>query len=291
MADRYVSEGLDISNLDETSQAEIDANLAGTLRRRAPLYNVQTVSLMLDYAPDVAKLHRWMADQYGRPHAHQIATLSTQNVHSYIMLGWETGIMNEFHTLRRCGMNKEQFMELVMFTQLTAGMRGLGHVYRAIGDVLPITAPPEAELEWPEGWAVDADAFKCGLTLNDRSMSKSDRDAITGWYEETIGFVPKSIQFGLKYHPEFVKVHRAKWERCIKTLPKQVAPYMMLRHHMITGSKEGLREAAIWGKAWGISPEWIVKGITNSAFYFAGFEGLYTAAEAVDDLLEAWSAP
>ena len=98
-----------------------------------------------------------------------------------------------------------------------------------------------------------------------------------------------SIHFGLKHNPQFVKVNRAKWEVAIKTLPKQVAPYLMLRHHTITGSRDGLREAALLGKAWGMTPHWIVQGITGTAMYFTGFDGLYTAYEAVDDLLEAWS--
>ena len=80
-------------------------------------------------------------------------------------------------------------------------------------------------------------------------------------------------------------MNRAKWETAIKTLPKQVAPYMMLRHHMITGSNEGLREAALLGKAWGMSPQSIIRGITSSAFYFTGFDGLYTAHAALEDIL------
>jgi hypothetical protein len=116
-------------------------------------------------------------------------------------------------------------------------------------------------------------------------MTPNDVQRLTTWYEQTIGFVPDSIVFGLKRHPQFVKVHRAKWETAIRTLPKQVVPYTMLRHHMITGNRQGLREAALLAKSWGITSEWIVKGITNSAFYFTGFDGLYAAQDAVDDLL------
>ena len=51
--------------------------------------------------------------------------------------GWETGIRNQFRVLRRLGFTRAQMMEVVMFGRLVAGMRGLGHVYHAIGDVLP----------------------------------------------------------------------------------------------------------------------------------------------------------
>jgi hypothetical protein len=168
-------------------------------------------------------------------------------------------------------------------------MRGLGHVYRAVGDMLQVFAePPGPPAHFPDGWAADPAAFKCGLDFSTRQVTEQDRQNLTEWYERTVGYVPNSIVFGLKHNPQFVKVNRAKWEVAIKTLPKQVAPYLMLRHHTITGSRDGLREAALLGKAWGMTPHWIVQGITGTAMYFTGFEGLYTAYEAVDDLLEEW---
>jgi hypothetical protein len=108
---------------------------------------------------------------------------------------------------------------------------------------------------------------------------------LTAWYEKTIGYVPDSVLFAIKIHPEFAKVNRAKWEVAIKTLPKQFAPHLMLRHNMIVGSKEGLREAALLARAWGITPQLISRSISATAFFFTGFEGLYVAQEALDDLI------
>ena len=211
-------------------------------------------SLMADCAARRRKLHRWGSDFFGRPLHSNIILMSVQNIHSYMYLGWETGLVNEFNTLRRNGMSKEQLMELVMFSQLYAGMRGLGHVYRAVGDFLPAYAPPDEPLApYPDGWAPDPDAFRSGLDLSTREMTPADLENLTGWYERTIGYVPKSIAFGLKYHPEFVKVNRAKWEVAIRTLPKQFAPHLMIRHNMITQSVEGLRESVLLGKAWGMT--------------------------------------
>jgi hypothetical protein len=280
-----VSEGLDLSNLNEISRDEVNANLINVWNWRGPLYELYANSLMLDFAPDFAKLHRWGSDLFGRPSRVNIITLSIQNIHSYMLYGWETGILNEFMTLRRNGMKLEQLMELVMFSQLYAGMRGLGHVYRAVGDMLPVFAEPTVALEFPEGWAADPEAFKCGLDFSTRAMTPPDLKHLTEWYERTIGYVPDSIKFGLKRNPQFVKVNRAKWEVALKTLPKQVAPYVMLRHNTITGSREGLREAALLARAWGVTSEWIVQGITSTSMYFTGFEGLYAAYAAVDDLL------
>jgi hypothetical protein len=215
-------------------------------------------------------------------------TFSIQNLHTYIHLGWETGIRNEFRALQLFGLTREQTMEIVMYAQLTAGMRGLQHVYNAVAQVLPHMQDPEEPAEFPEGWAADPDAFHCGLNLETRECTDEDRDALTGWYERTIGYVPGSVEWALKNHPDFAKQQRAKWEACFRTLPKQAAPYIMLRQHTITGFEEGLREAVLLGKAWGMTKHWIVQGITGTAYYYTGFEGLYAVKASVDDILDAW---
>ena len=53
------SQGLNLSNLEQTTQEEIDAHLTTRWKGRGPLYDMYATSLMLDYAPDFAKLHRW----------------------------------------------------------------------------------------------------------------------------------------------------------------------------------------------------------------------------------------
>jgi hypothetical protein len=283
------SEGLHLGDLEHTSVEEVNAHLAKVWSWRGPLYEMYANSLMLDYAPDFAKLHRWQSDFFGRPNMTNVILLSSCNIHSYMMLGWETGILNEFITLRRNGMPKEQLMELVMFSQLYAGMRGLGHVFRAVGETLPAYGPPPVPLPpFPDGWDVDPASFRSGLDLSTRELTATDLANLSGWYERTIGFVPESIQFGLKYHPQFVKVNRAKWEVAIKTLPKQIVPYILLRHHTVTGSKEGLREAALLGRAWGMSRDQVVQAITSTTVYFTGMEGLYNAMAVVDPVLEDW---
>jgi hypothetical protein len=283
------SEGLDLDNIFETSEEEIEANLMHYWSWRGSTYEFAVKSMMLDANPAFSKLHRWGADFYGRPHHENIITLAIHNLHTYVMEGWETGILNEFVTLRRNGLAKEKTMELVMFAQIWAGIRGMGHVVRAVGDTYPALGGPREPLApWPEGWDVDPDAFRSGLDLSVRTMTDADRTNLEEWYERTIGYLPESIRFGLKYHPDFVKVNRAKWEVVIKTLPKQVAPWQLIRHHMTAGSVDGLREAVSLGRAWGISRDLTIRGITNSSYYTAGFEGLYTAQKAVEDILDNW---
>ena len=111
-------EGLDLTNLNDMTEDEANANLAKVWSWRGNLYEMYANSLMVDYAPALAKLHRWGSDFFGRPKKENVILLSSQNIHSYMMLGWETGIHNEFATLLRNGMPVNQTMELVMFSQL-----------------------------------------------------------------------------------------------------------------------------------------------------------------------------
>jgi hypothetical protein len=284
------SEGLELSRMDQIIPEEISAHLMRVYSWRGGTYEFGANALMLDYAPEFAKLHRWGADMMGRPDPVNIQLLGMQNMASYVMLGWETGIVNQVISLRRNGMRKEQIMELIMLAQLYAGMRGLGHTFRAIGAFLPAIGDPPAgkTTTFPTGWAPDPYAIRCGLDLTTLEVTDADRAAISGWYERTIGYLPTSIKTCLRYDPAFVKMHRAKWEAAIRTLPKQVIPYLQLRLNMMTGNVQGLREAALLARAWGISRTHAVQGVAASVMYFTSFEGLYTMRDAMADILEDW---
>jgi len=62
----------------------------------------------------------------------------------------------------------------------------------------------------------------------------------------------------------------------------------MLRDSTMAGDRDALREAALLGKAWGLTQDWIVRGITQTAHYFTGLRGLYAAYDAVDEVLRDW---
>jgi len=158
-------------------------------------------------------------------------------------------------------------------------------VYNAVGKYLPDWRDGPGEVPLPAGWAADPEAFKAGLDLSSRSLTDADRSNILVWYERTIGYVPNSVQFAMTYHPEFYKWHRARWEVIFQKLPKQTAPYVMIRQHLLTNNRDALREAVALGKAWGITREWMALGFATTAYY-TGFEALHTAYDAVHDILQ-----
>jgi hypothetical protein len=288
-----VMRGLDIDNLETLTKEEVDAHLVNTWAPRGVLYDMYASSLMLDYGdPAFIKMHTrayTVTESFlDMPARAKAATRASLTLSSYVKLGYETGIRNQVNVLRQFGIPKEQSMEIVLFTQLYAGMRGLGHTYHAVGDFLPAFSPPSVPQELPPGWEVDPAAFKAGLDYSVREMTGNDAEKLTGWYEQNVGYLPESIRFGLKRHPVFVKANRGKWEEAIRTLPKQFAPWIMIRQNMMSADVDGLRESVLLGKNWGITREMTISGISSAVMYFTGFEGYYTAFKAVDDILENW---
>jgi alkylhydroperoxidase/carboxymuconolactone decarboxylase family protein YurZ len=281
----------------EALQEFVDARRAHGLnvdRGWGLMYQSTADSIMLDHRPDYARSFyeglrafrtRLEQTQTENDNAVQLTITSFQHLPMYILYGWETGIYNEFRHLQSRGLSKAQLMELVMFAQLQAGMRGLQHVSNAVGRYLPDWSDGPGQVPLPAGWAADPEAFRAGLDLSVRGLNAADRAAITAWYERTIGSVPNSVMFAMAHHPEFYKWHRARWEIIFQKLPKQTAPYVMIRQHMLTGNHAALREAVQLGKAWGITREWLVHGFIVTAYY-TGFEALSRAYAVVEDLLD-----
>jgi hypothetical protein len=261
------------------------------------MYQSTADSILLDHRPDYARYFyealrtfRTRLELTGTEMNNpvQLTITSFQHLPMYILYGWETGIYNEFRHLQSRGLTKAMLMELVMFAQLQAGMRGLQLVYNAVGKYLPDWRDGPGEVPLPQGWAADPEAFKAGLDLSTRPLTDADRSNVTAWYERTIGHLPNSVKFAMTYHPEFYKWHRARWEVIFQKLPKQTAPYVMIRQHMLTNNRDALREAVLLGKAWGITREWMALGFATTAVY-TGFEALYTAYDAVHDILQTMS--
>src|SRR5712692_4004323 len=279
------------AQLDAYFQTRVEADVRRG-RWRGHFYQLTADLIMLEHRPDYAKAlydaipsfrNRLRETGEEESDAVELIAESLQHLPMYILYGWETGIYNEFRHLRFRGLSKAQLMELVMFAQLQAGMRGLQLVYNSVSRLLVDLPDVAAPAPFPKGWAPDPDAFKAGLDLSTRELTAADQSAIAQWYERTVGYLPKSVSFAMTYHPEFYKWHRARWEVIFQTLPKQTAPYVMLRQHMLTGNTDALREAVLLGKAWGITREWTVHGFVATAYY-TGFEALYHAYDAVGDI-------
>jgi hypothetical protein len=263
---------MDINRLNATTKEEIDAEIIRVMDNRGAMYDVTSELIMLDNRPDFFKLHRRGSRSLSTlPEGQRLkgATLldSIGHLYVYIHLAWEIGILNTLTSCRRQNISKAQLMEVFMSGQLTGGPRGAECIYRSVWMVLQDYQDAPEPAEFPDGWAPDAAAFQCGLDLSTDELTESDWRALSAWYEGNIGYVPDAVSFAREQQPYFLKAWRAKWEGAFATgaLPKQLWPYFQIRFCTINGWEDGLREAALLGKAWGMTREYIIHGVTSAA--------------------------
>jgi hypothetical protein len=285
--------GINLDNIEETSLDEINTYLNTLRMARGPLdpgpqYEIQANAFWFHTRPDFAKLQMRITTGWGMLGLKRIITASSiANMHTYINQAWPTGIENCMRGCQVVGVTKDQLLEAIMHAQLSAGMRALGVLYQAIGIVMNEYQNRPEPADWPEGWAPDMDAFYCGLDKTTRDLTPADKKAIEDWYEKTLGEVPLRIQFLAKHDPHTLKGYRARWEGVFRgALPKQMFPYLSIRHNTVMGDKGGLREAVLLARAWGMTKPYIVNTIIQGAYYFNGLERLDKVEEFVGDLLD-----
>jgi hypothetical protein len=194
---------------DDWFQTRIQADVRRG-RHRGHFYQLTADLVMLEHRVDYAKamydtipaFRNRLRETGDDPTDNaEIIAESLQHLPMYVLYGWEAGIYNELRHLRYRGLRKEELLELVLFAQLQAGMRGLQLVYNGASRLLVDLPDPGETASFPPGWAADPEAFKAGLDLSVRALTDGDRRAIEGWYEGTIGYVPKSVNLRLSSIP------------------------------------------------------------------------------------------
>ena len=283
-----IDDGLVMDNLEETTQDEIDAHLTRRWRNRGPLYAMSSISIMLDHRPDFAKLHRRGAAMFGRPSPTDELVGGLGNLHTYIHLGFEPGILNEVRNRQRQGVSRAQFLDLFMMAQLSAGIRGLQHIYNAVGILLSDFQDRPATPPFPEGWAPDSDAFKAGLDLSTpeltgrprRHRSVVCRDDRRGTpLSHLRRQAPPRLLEGLpcEMGSRFPR-RTAEANDALSHVAPQYEQRPQGRHPRVGAS----------GQSVGLSKMWVIKAVTQSGYYFTGLEALSVADEALAPILENW---
>lgn len=291
------SQGLDLADVEETTPEEIKDFLAANLEKRHGrlAYPVSAYSFLLNNRPDMLKYHmRQMQFLHAVPANGELSMSITcmTMLHWYACNRVVEGVAHEVRGSLDHGATKAAVNEILALAFMHSGPSGFGAVYEGAADYMVTYQDPAAEklAVWPEGWAPDPEAFRTGLDFSMPDMPDAERDLLFGWYEETVGYVPRSIRMLAKYNPRFIKAHRAKFEGALKTgaLPKQLVPYILIHYNMNRGWGEGIREATLLGKAWGMTRDQVIHALTLGTGYMAGLDGLTIADEAVGDLLESW---
>lgn len=291
----FYSDGMDLSDPDHMPPEEQSAFLASKIasRRGNLMYPVPAYSFLLANRPDMLKYHfRQMKFLYEVPQDEPLGRIGTvlTMLHWYACNRVVEGVAHEVRSSRDSGATKTQINEIFALAFMHSGPSGFREVYHQAFDYMDNFPPPTEIIAWPKGWAPDPEAFRSGLDFDNPDFGPGELDKLYGWYESTIGQVPRSLPFFIKQNPRFMKAHRAKFEAALSTggLPKQMVPFILLHYNMNRGFRDGIREATLLGKAWGMRKDHISAAITLGMGYMGGIDALYIVEEAIGDIFEAW---
>ena len=255
------------------------------------MYPLSAYTWMLENRPDVLKHHyRNTGALFTGPNDSLGATVVLALLHHYTVLRFEEGIIHEVRSAQAMGATKAQINELLALTFIHGGCCAFRGVYEQTMEYMSQYREPTTPIAWPVGWAPDVDAFASGLDFSVREMLDGEREKLFGWYETTIGFVPRSATFLSKYNPIYLKANRGKFENAMSTgaLPKQIVPYIYIYYNVHRGFRDGIREAVLLGKAWGMTRDQVVNAIVLGVAFMGGMDSAYIVDEAVGDILESW---
>src|SRR5215469_15722025 len=156
--------GLDLTSVERTSTGEQRA--FQDYYRKVIGRPHRGLDFWLGTRPDVLKRYRLFAEMQSRPgglqtdwrfHAFSFYTF-------YAMTGYAVGLRYLTFMNQVQGLTKAQILEGLGIVFLHGGPRGMETIAEALSDFEWTT--PEKAADFPDGWAVDPDAFRSGLDFS-----------------------------------------------------------------------------------------------------------------------------
>jgi hypothetical protein len=276
-------DGLDVTNPDVTTPEEIAAYRAEYTGSNKGL--IESFEFWLEFRPDVLKRHKARTRHFSSvevPTSHLVQILTA--IHQYTIMGFREGIAYEIRLAQNLGATRADILDTLSVAFIHSGHRGM-YAAAAYADYLRDYAdPPEAE-RFPAGWAHDPRAFHSGMDHSSREATDEDMERLRAWYLDTVGEIPRHVEFLARHRPGLLKAYRDRYEHAIRdSLPKQMLPYLLLNYSVVRGFREGIRENVLLGRAMGMRREQLLDAICFAVLH-AGVNALDVADEAAGDLL------
>jgi hypothetical protein len=271
--------GLNLLDLNVTTNEEVDTFRRFCVERFG--YPLPAFELWLENRPDVLKTFRVQSLQsVGAPWT------ALTMLHQYTIMGFEEGVLYEARICQDFGITKKEVLECLAVAFLHAGPRGMRFASTALEEFLRAYEDREYRTAFASNWAPDPEAFRAGLDYSTVEFLPRDREQLFAWYQQTLGELPASVSFLARHRPSVLKAYRHRWETAITDLPKQMMPTLMLQYNVSRGFRDGVREAAMLGRAWGMTNAQLIDAIVWGFDYHGGLDSMYIASDAISDLLD-----
>jgi hypothetical protein len=281
-------DGLDVTRPEEMTAKEIEDYRAQYTSSNKGL--LDSFEFWLEFRPDVLKRHKARTRHYSSAlePPHPLVELLGA-IHQYTIMAFREGVAYEVRLAQTHGALRCDILDTLSVAFIHSGHRGM-YAAAAYADYLRDYEDPHADAgRFPAGWSFDAHAFDSGMDFSTREASREDMEALIGWYERTLGEVPRHVRFLARHRPGLLKAYRDRYEHAIRdSLPCQMLPWLMLNHDVVRGFRDGIRENVLLGRALGMTPEQLLDAICFAVLH-AGAGALDVAEAAAGDLLGSFS--
>lgn len=214
--------------------------------------------------------------------------------HFYTTLPYTHGVAADLFVAKRYGGRKQEVADILGLAWLHAGMNGMNATSR-ISDPLMKEWDPADDgpgLEWPEGWTVEPEAFRCGIDFSEvgerNEITPEELDLLRGWHLRVQGEVPLYVDFFARHYPLALKAFRARYETSTDgTLPKQFIALCFAQLAAHWKDSSALRRSLHMARHFGVKKEHAVQILAYSQIYL-GDLGMDAALRDLGNLFDEW---
>jgi len=283
MAPSLTRAGLDLSNLDVTSPAELEA-FAEFERERRGGDPHPTYQLALSVRP--ALLKRWFL-QLGSFRIDESFATSLTFLHLYLIWGYELGIGYEIRNARAAGHSRAEIADCVGVALLHSPSMGIDRVAGRTTELLAGYDDPATPFSWPDGWRADPTALASGMDFSHPEATAEDLDHLRGWYRRVLGEVPGSVELLAEFRPDLLKQWRNRFEHAATVIPPQMVAYLLLHFEVSRISEDGIREYMLLARGLGMNRTHAMDAVAFGMLY-GGPAGMAAVNRVAGDILRSW---
>jgi hypothetical protein len=282
---RNISGGLDLLQLDGVTAEEVAAFAEFYISRHGREH--LGFSYLLHERPDALKAFRLYVRAVSESSAADENMFSVGPAYFlyYAHLGYHAGVRDVFGSCQGAGYSKEDCRDLFGLGALVLGPAGFETLARALADHLWIDQT--STIRVPANWDRSLDALEAGLDFSELRLLPGERELIERWYDLWLGEVPAWVRFAGDHQPNVLKVQRLRFERALRSLPKQTLPLAMLNFRLMRGDVETIRENVLMARGFGVSKDQVLRTIV-AAVQYGGEETIAVAAAKVADVIADW---
>jgi hypothetical protein len=253
------------------------------------------VPMVIEYAPAAFKRYRRHVQAISEvPNGIPQAVVVLLFLHYYMKVGNTRGVLYEIIACRDAGITRQQVLDVIELTFLTAGPFSANAVAVRSLEYLERWDPSdddESATAWPKDWAVAEPSFwESGMDFDSATISAEDMSSLLDWYRSVGEETPSYVGFLARNRPDILKTFRHRFEHAFgdSRLPKQMVPLFAIHRGVIEGNLRSVKEGALQARRFGVTKAQVLQTVLWG-FLYADEATMNAVSDELDPIMQAWT--